>query len=406
MKKIFTTVAISCLSLMASAGNTVPLQDTNFPAKASDGHGVARFSEINGELYAPSANGIYKMTFESGAESLPVWSLFAMEGMNVLDFKKADDMIIAIVAPGDSPRPDHEVARLYRLNLTTSDVRDVTAAEMEYESDGHILTYMTALAQNPGNPLDIMVATSGGIMRSKDFGATWTIQSDYSYVLNPHQFFGWHPYQKGILLHASEGPIFNAVVVRSGNDGEDWELIEPSPYDGDNAAHDIAFDADNYNHLLMSGQGRIWESFDSGKSFTLNFKNDKLLFAYNVMFNPLNHAEAYCVGCNGSGDIAIFKSTDHGHSWMLDAEARQPEGSSWIVSDCHPYHNSIYIYTNRGIFTYDMTGSSGVTDIVNDRAAGERRFYNLQGVRLPAPPDGGMYIERNGTEVTKHIGGR
>ena len=398
MKHYLTSVLLTLLgSLYAYPAVLGIFEDAAFPAPTTQGNGIARFNEIDGELYAPSANGIYKYT-PTGATK---WALFAMEGLNVLDFKVRGDEVIAIVAPKELNNGinDHHLARLYKAHVGSDGFQDITTDEMQYDYRDFKLTYLMRLAQNPNDSNEIMVATHAGVMRSKDFGGTWELLYDWCFSYNANQFLGWHPYMPGVMFYSSEGDFMNALILRSGNDGEEWEIVEPAPYTGDNSAHHIAFDPTHHDHLLLSGEGRIWESDDAGETFSQIYENNEELgYAYTIMFNPKNAAEAYCVGCNSlQQSIAIFKSSDNGRNWDILAKSGLFSNHHYWVSESFIFDNKIFIYTRNGILTYDLNGGSGIDNVAAEENQTSVRYYNLQGVELPEEPQGpGVYIERRG----------
>ena len=51
---------------------------------------------------------------------------------------------------------------------------------------------------------------------------------------------------------------------------------------------------------------------------------------------------------------------------------------------------------------YDVTGGSGVADLVVEDENAPVEYYNLQGIRV-ANPENGLYIVKQGNKVTKRI---
>lgn len=396
MRKILLVICLLLATVGADASVLGIFEDTNFPAGISgERDGVHRMEVINGELYAATEKGIYKYS-----ESANSWSIWALEDVNVMDFKVNGDEVVAIIVPQDQKGfRAVQLAKLIRFNRNQSEWEDIMDADMGYYYHDQFLTYVMRLAQHPSKPQTLMVAAYPGIWISEDFGATWNFRIDYLYGYNENQFLGWHPANDNVMFYTSESPIFAAQILRSENGGNNWDIINPDPK-GDNSCHCLAFDPDNADHILYSGEGCIFESNDCGKTWQCVYRQGdpkdetEIGYAYNVMFDPENTNIVYCVGaCQIHQDIHIFKSSDKGKTWARIARSNLFDTHEYWPYESVLINGKLYIYTQKGVFTYNLDNNSGIENIKTDNNDGTEMLYDLMGRRVDTPNPGTIYVQ-------------
>ena len=352
---------------------------------------------INGELYAATEKGIYKYS-----ESANSWSVWTLEDVNVIDFKANGDEVVAIIVPQDQKGfRAVELATLIRFNRNQSEWEEIMDAGMGYFNYDQFLTYVMRLAQHPSKPETLMVAAYPGIWISEDFGTTWHFKFDWLYSYNEHQFLGWHPTKDNAMFYTSESEALAAQILRSENGGNDWDIINPDP-NGDNSCHNLAFDPDNDDHILYSGEGCIFESNDCGKTWHCVYRQESLNneteteigYAYNVMFDPENTNIVYCVGaCSIHQDIHIFKSSDKGKTWARIARSDIFDTHEYWPYESVLFNGKIYLYMQKGVFTYNPDNNSGIENIVTDSDNSAETFYDLSGRKVSDPQPGTIHIQ-------------
>lgn len=396
MKNLLLAFLLVCCCSMADASVLGIFEDTNFPAGISgERDGVHRMEVINGELYAATEKGIYIYS-----ESSNSWSLWALEDVNVMDFKVNGDDVVAIIVPQDQKGfRAVELARLIRFNRNQSEWEDIMDADMGYYYHEQFLTYVMRLAQHPSKPETLMVAAHPGIWISENFGSTWNFKLDGLYSYNENQFLGWHPTNNNVAFYTSESDTFSAQILRTENGGNDWDIINPDS-NGDNSCHNLAFDPDNADHILYSGEGCIFESNDYGKTWQCVYRQDDLRdeteigYAYNVMFDPENTNIVYCVGaCSIHQDIHIFKSANKGKTWARIARSDLFDTHEYWPYESVLFNGKIYLYTQKGVFTYNIDNNSGIENIKADNNDCAEILYNLMGRRVDSPNPGTIYIQ-------------
>ena len=359
-------------------------------------------------LYAPGPDGIKR----HGKGDSASWELFAMQGMNVIDFRISEEDIIAVIIPEEySQSSDMDlrtVARLVKGKVSGSSFVDITPAEMEHTYKGQILTSLSAMAQHSKDKNRVMVMGQGGVFQSQDFGETWERISEYCATYNPHSFLGWHPQNPDVLFLTSESAIFVGIVYRSTDGGKTWESFEPDPY-SESSCHYIAFDPDDANHLLISGEYKIYESFDCGETWMIVFEdhnNDNIIlgYAYNIIYDPkdTSNSTVYAVGhANGGTARNVVRSTDKGKTWQQCMTYDFDEEFNFIY-DAALFDGNIWIYDYKDIVYWDIDGTSGMEPAVFDNIQ-PTIYYDLTGKRLNSRPASGIVIEKRGESSKKIV---
>lgn len=364
--------------------------------------GCPRLQVIDDMLYAPGPNGIMRHAKGAGSK----WEPFAMQGVNVIDFRLSGNDIMAVIVPEEySQRSDMDlrtVTRLVKCSASSNEFTDITPQEMEYTYKGEVMTNLSALAQHPIDGKSIMLMGHGGIMYSSDFGETWMRLSDYRATYNPHSFLGWHPQNPEILFLTSESNVYVGMVCRSIDGGKTWEQFSPDP-NSESSCHDIAFDPDNADHILISGEYAIYESFDCGETWR-TVLNDKvpdhiLGYAYNIMYDPSDSSNStiYSVGhANGAPARYIVESTDKGKTWKQCLAYDFDEERNFIY-DAALFDGKIWIYDYKDIVYWNISGNSGIDAPVNNNPQ-TSVYYDLNGIRLNSLPPSGIVIEKQGNK--------
>ncbi len=402
MKKLLLALVLVGLCSFAEASVLGIFENTDFPTGISgECNAVHRLEIIDNELYAATENGIYRYS-----ESDNSWSLWALEDVNVLDFKVCGDDVVAMIVPEGQKgsRRGEEVARLVRFNIFRQEMTDITYPGMIQELAGKQFTYMMRMAQHPQSLSTIMVAAYPGIWISEDFGSSWHNSFDWVFGYNNHQFLGWHPDAPDVMFYTSESEIYAAQILRSGNGGQDWNVISPDR-SGDNACHHLAFDPKDANHILYSGEGCIFESNDCGNEWHCVYREDPfnretiIGYAYNVMFDHADDNMVYAVGCDSIEEcIHIFRSSDNGKTWCRIARSDSPSAHGYWIHESIFFNGRIYVYTGNGVLAYTPGGTSGVTDISNGLSREDEPSYDIYGRKTDNPQPGTICI-RSGRKI-------
>lgn len=393
-KLLFLTLtsALGCLASGLSG-----FQNTNLPEDIAVGTSPSyhHIDVIDNELYAATYGGIFKYS-----ESDNSWSCWDMEGENVVDFKICGDAIVALTVPKDeSGNWNTDSISLVRYNRISGQKEDLLVEEMGYEGISGYCVKLLQLAQHPKNPKSLLVASSIGVWMSEDFGTTWTniIELD---IFQSMFFLGWHPMKDNVIFFTTYSNFYEALVCRSDDNGVNWEIMAPDE-SGDNTSYDIAFDPNDADHLLYSGQGCIFESKDCGDNWHYVLNNEcfdapyYLGNIYNIMYDPQDANTVFAVGnCNSPKHICMLKSTDSGATWTLALEAEMESSSNakLFFQESILFNGKMYIYTSHGVFAKTV-GTVGIESVSADADA-PAAVYDLQGRRVDNPAPGRVYISQ------------
>lgn len=396
MKKSFMIMLIACICKCASASVLGIFEDTNFPSVVTgNDYSVKRLEVIDNELYAATEKGIYKYD-----ELTNTWSCWELDDVNVIDFKANGNDIVAVIAPQEHQGYRAvDVATMIRFNRDLSEWEDIMDVGMGYIYSGKLLSYVMRLAQHPSKPQILMVAAYPGIWISEDFGASWSLKFELLFAYNMNQFLGWHPLLSDVLFYTSESDMFASQILRSGDKGNNWDIIDPDP-SGDNSCHNLAFDPKDSEHILYSGEGCIFESTDCGKTWQCVYREDFrdpdtiIGYAYNIMFNPQKENEIYVVGCDsGNQYIHIFKSADNGKNWERLAKSDLFSDGEYWINESILLNNKIYVYTEKGVLAYKIDNTSEVEDIMINSNNVTEDIYDLSGRKINNPYPGYIYVK-------------
>ena len=375
-----------------AAESSDPVVSTGFGENSMTGTPV--FQVIGDYLYAPGADGIKCIAKGDGAQ----WTQFAMQGYNVTDFKLSDDEIMATIIPEqywDSRDKNlSAVSRLVRGKITDLKFTDATPSGIGYTYEGNTLTYLSTIAQHPFQNNRIMITGTYGIYESNDFGKTWEKKSDDYFNIEPHMFFGWHPYDPEIFLCVGYSPMENATVYSSSDNGATWDSALPSPNEETNA-YDIGFDPDDNDHLLLSGIDAIYESNDCGATWhNILIADERQILGkgYTLLYNEdeTDDLVYYALGQSNDSKLNVIASIDKGKTWQLLFS--YDDGGKFY--DAALFDGKLWIYDSKDIVYVKLADISGVNTIGMEGHDSDSRTYDLQGKEVKNTLPGNIYIKK------------
>lgn len=243
---------------------------------------------------------------------------------------------------------------------------------------------------NPVNPQILIAATSSGIYRTSDGGATWSQKANGLFKeldANPQ-----NPdiiYSCRMLSTASNSPLY-----KSTDGGVTWSpLAGGLPYtEYYRPALAIARSNPSTLYLLLSGLDDgyygLYKSTNSGSSWTLQSNSPNLLgwetdgsdlggqgwYDLAIEVSPVNENTVYVGGVN------IWKSTNAGVNWTISAHWYGDGGKPYVHADHHAFlmlpgnGNVLYSCNDGGLFKTTNGGTSW-TDLSN--GLGIQQFYRI-----------------------------
>ncbi|MEI7724888.1 MAG: PKD domain-containing protein, partial [Bacteroidota bacterium] len=221
------------------------------------------------------------------------------------------------------------------------------------------------MIQHPANAQIILAATSGGIYRSTDGGTTWV--STQSGNFKDIQFKPNDPN----IVYAGGGADF----YRSSNNGTSFTKITAGLTGGQRGT--IAVTAANpaYVYFLQSdgssGFKGLYRSTDAGLTFTTRSTTPNIMdwscdgsgtggqgwYDLALAADPLNAETIY------TGGVDVWKSTNGGTSWVINAHWYGGCSVPAVHADCHflgfsPVDGKLYTGNDGGCY---VTANGGTT---------------------------------------------
>lgn len=184
------------------------------------------------------------------------------------------------------------------------------------------------LCQDPSTPQTIyLVSGYVGVLKSSDFGKTWSVLTDNVNHNPTYCGFDVHPLNTDILLqHGEMGSMAPAIMI-SENGGLDWinswgyptkDIVLPDGTEyAEDCIHDVAFHPTDINTWVFGGEGVIAKTINGGRTWI--HKGESWGYHYSTLYDNHNPDVLYSLGANDRSDDAtgwIFMvSSDGGETW-------------------------------------------------------------------------------------------
>jgi PKD repeat protein/photosystem II stability/assembly factor-like uncharacterized protein len=222
------------------------------------------------------------------------------------------------------------------------------------------------MLQHPTNDQIMLAATSGGLFRTTDGGATWTASSSANF-----KTVEFKPGDPNIVY-----AVAGASFYRSTNNGTSFTLITSGiPAGQQRGAIAVSAAAPNYVYLLLSGGDSglkgIYRSVDAGLTFTPTCTSPNMLgwscdgsdsggqgwYDLAIAASPTNANEVYI------GGVDVWKSTDGGTNWAINSHWYGGCSVPAVHADCHflgysPVSGMLYACNDGGIWSTSNGGSN------------------------------------------------
>ncbi len=236
------------------------------------------------------------------------------------------------------------------------------------------LTGVWDLVVNPANPATVFAATTEGIYRTHDAGASWQLAHDYPMGVD----IELHPLDTNIVFvtHGGyESPL--SGIFRSDDGGNTFYLIPGLPGSFNGRAQ-FAISPSNPDVMYISIANAfaslgLFRSTDGGASWSNINASDVAKYqgwySHDVAVKPDNPFSIIYTG------IDVFKSTNGGSAlaqktywyawWLEQTPVGGPEGPpDYVHADIHgayysPFDpNAIFLVTDGGVFASEDNGES------------------------------------------------
>ena len=221
------------------------------------------------------------------------------------------------------------------------------------------------MIQLPSNSNVILAATSGGIYKTTNAGSSWTKTSSNSIHYKDIRFKPGNP---SIVYATGSGDFY-----RSTNGGNSWTQITSGLPGTGRLVIGVSPANSSYVYAMVgasSGLTGLYRSTNSGQSFTVRSTSPNILgysstgsdtksqayYDLAIAVDPTNANIIYCGGIN------IWKSTNGGTSWSLNAHWVGSGGVPDVHADIHsldfsPVNGNLYCGNDGGVY-YTSNGGS------------------------------------------------
>ncbi len=237
---------------------------------------------------------------------------------------------------------------------------------------------------DPTNNNTVIVATSSGIYRSTDAGATWSLRqagNTFDLVFKPND--------SNTLYAAITGA---PTIVKSTDNGQTWNSLTtgfaPAAV---KAAIAVTPDDPDYLYVVTAESGKftgLYRSTDAGASFVLRSNSPNLMdfsstgsgtgghawYNLDIAVDPTNKDVVYVGGVN------IFKSTNGGSTWNINGHwTGFGTTSPTVHADNHileysPVNGKLYTGNDGGVYE---TSNGGVIWTIKSNGLNIGQIYKI-----------------------------
>ncbi|MBE0647416.1 MAG: PKD domain-containing protein [Bacteroidales bacterium] len=237
------------------------------------------------------------------------------------------------------------------------------------------------ILMHPTNHLIMLAAANGGIYRTTDGGANWSLSATGNF-----KDIDFKPNDPNIVYAAS-----GANFYRSADNGVTWTQISAGLTGGQRGT--IAVTAANPNYVYFvqsnnsSGFKGLYRSADAGLTFTTRSTSPNILdwscdgsgtggqgwYDLALEADPLNAETIYV------GGVDVWKSTNGGTTWNINSHWYGGCSVPAVHADCHmlkfsPVNGKFYACNDGGIYNTSNGGTSW-TDYTETMTIGQ--IYKL-----------------------------
>ncbi len=350
----------------SATGSWVSLGPSSIPSPGPAGYmGLGRLNVIafhptnQNILFAGSPSGGFWLTNDNGAtwstttDNMPTIGVSAI----IVDFSNPGTILMGT---GDRDHGDAPGMGVFRStdggmtwNLSNTGMGNATVCKM---------------IQHPGNSQIVLAATTNGIYRSANGGGNWT-QTAAGYF----QDICFKPNDPNVVYAESSSDFY-----RSSNNGLTFAQITSGLTSGQRGAIAVTSANPDYVYFLQSdnssGFKAVYRSTDGGLNFFERSTSPNILdwsctgsdtggqgwYDLVIAADPNNAQTIYV------GGVDVWKSTDGGTSWTINAHWYGGCGVPAVHADCHflgfsPVNGRLYAANDGGIY-YSPNGGTNWTD--------------------------------------------
>ncbi len=383
MKHLLLIITLLPLAL-TGRGQEIDIQSVPLPYNIGQESNYTQSKMMMEEetIYVPTSNGIYSLDLTDTAKG---WTSCGFEGESLIECVHNGDEWLAICR-------NQNMRLLLRSTDNGKTVEDFTPYDLF--PDNRYRTVLR-LCQDPVSPQTIyLISGYVGVLKSLDFGNTWSLLTDCANSNNTYCGFEIHPLNHGILLQHAESSALAPVIMISHNGGLDWinsrgypqsDIVLPKGEEYiEDCIHDVAFHPIDINTWVFGGEGVIAKTIDGGRTWT--HKAESWGYQYSTLYDSENPNVIYSLGANNRTD-------DNRTGWIFMVSS--DGGETWNNANHHlldnPWYNDmkqtdddlIILGTENLYFVKktDLQSTSGLKEVnTEDSVSEDSNIYSIDGV--------------------------
>lgn len=219
---------------------------------------------------------------------------------------------------------------------------------------------------HPNYPNIVLAATEKGVYKTVDAGETWKLKTSGS-----SKAMEFKPLNPDVIYAIKGGSLYKTV-----DNGESWKKLSNGLQSWSRAVIGVSNANPDYLYVLATNQRSfkaLYFSENSGEIFTTKSTTPNIMdYAWNgsgdggqawydlcMAVDHINPDEVY------SGGVNIFKSTDQGKGWKINAHWVGQGNAPAVHADHHdmafnPLNNRLYTANDGGLYYSDNGGTSWV----------------------------------------------
>ena len=343
-------------------------------------------------LYVCTNQGLYSKDLSDGESE---WQPAGFEGIPLQDYvRNGDDMLaLRYNVNGGVLLLSHDGGKTYE---------DITPSQFTHQEWPIVIA---SLAQHPADPNTLLISSALlGIFQSSDFGQTWNLLTDEWLGNGAISSIGYHPLNPQIIYNSGEDDLLSPRLNISYDGGQTWKNHSPY-FSGDNCVHRIAFHPTDSERWIVGGEGTVYTTTDSGRTWdTQNFWGDALrsLYWYFTTYDNDNSNIVYMAG--NTDNIAVMCSTDGGESWCIPQTEPINSPVKKTVNDLQQYGDKLLVYAETDVYEIPkaelLAASTASVPTINTKKSESSHIYDMQG-RLKKTHTKGIGIRKGKKYVIK-----
>ena len=339
------------------------------PFDAPAGNGIGRINNVafhpnhNDTIYAGAPSGGLWVSYDDGQ----TWTTFTDELTNIgvsdlaIDPNHPDTMYLAT--------GDRDAADTYSFGLMKSTDGGVTwgATGLSFNLNNNYR--IGRVVVDPDSTSIVYVATNGGIYRSTNYGANFTLEQS-------GLFFGIHKATGDTLYATTTGS--SPKVYRSVDRGDSWSQLSTGLPTSGVYRCELALSSTPGTLYVVYGDsnygyGGVYKSTNGGTSWTLMSSTPNIMgwsntgtgtggqawYDLSIACDPNSENTIYVGGVN------IWKSTDGGATWLCVGHWYGAGSTPFVHADHHhatfrPGTSELYVGTDGGVYKTANGGTSWI----------------------------------------------